>query len=144
MDSIAEAEPGSVELLAEYARQGHSWVFVDALGDPLGYVLVDEVDGNAHIAQVSVRPDVQGNGIGRLLLDRVREWAAETDKSSITLTTFMDVSWNRPLYEHLGFRVLDDAELGPQLSALRELETSQGLDPATRVCMRLELRPSET
>jgi GNAT superfamily N-acetyltransferase len=140
MDSIAEAEPGSVEFLAEYARQGRSWVFVDALGNPLGYVLVDEVDGNAHIAQVSVRPDAQGKGIGRLLLNRVREWAAETDKPSITLTTFRDVPWNRPLYEHLGFRMLTDAELGPQLSALRELETAEGLDPTTRVCMRLELR----
>jgi GNAT superfamily N-acetyltransferase len=139
MDSIAEAEPGSIELLAEYAREGRSWVFVDAHGYPLGYVLVDVVDGNAHVAQVSVRPDAQGKGIGRLLLDRVREWAKETDKPSITLTTFMDVPWNRPLYEHFGFRVLDDAELGPQLSALRELEAAQGLDRATRVCMRLEL-----
>ena len=140
MHSIAEAEPASVEILAAYARQGRSWAFVDALGYPLGYVLVDEVDGNAHIAQVSVRPVAQGYGIGRLLLDRVREWASKTDKPSITLTTIMDVPWNRPLYQHLGFRVLNDAEIGPQLSALRELETAQGLDPNTRVCMRLELR----
>ena len=103
----------------------------------VGYVLVDVVDDCAHIEQVSVRPDHQGEGVGRALLDRVRQWAMSTDRSGVTLTTFGDVPWNRPLYEHLGFRVLSDVEIGPELRAVRETEARHGLDPATRVCMRL-------
>jgi len=55
------------------------------------------------------------------------------------LTTFTNVAWNRPWYEHLGFVVLGDDQIGPQLRAVREVETQHGLDPAERVCMRLEL-----
>jgi ribosomal protein S18 acetylase RimI-like enzyme len=105
----------------------------------VGYVLVDEVDGNAHVQEVSVRPDRQGQGVGRALLDRVRVWAIESGRSAISLTTFAEVPWNRPLYEHLGFRVLAEEEIGPELRAVREVETAHGLDPATRVCMRLDL-----
>jgi hypothetical protein len=49
------------------------------------------------------------------------------------------VAWNRPLYEHLGFRVLDEQELGPELRVVRDRETADGLDPDVRVCMRLDL-----
>ena len=103
---------------------------------PVGYVIVDDIDGNAHIEQVSVLPDRQGAGVGRALVDRVRAWAAENRRPAITLTTFSDVPWNRPLYEHLGFTVLADDEIGPELRALRSLESSHGLDPGIRVCMR--------
>jgi ribosomal protein S18 acetylase RimI-like enzyme len=105
----------------------------------VGYVLVDLVDGNAHIEQISVRPECQGAGIGRALVDQVRAWAAESGRSAITLTTFAEVSWNRPLYEHLGFDVVAEDDLGPELRAVRDAEAAHGLDPATRVCMRLDL-----
>jgi hypothetical protein len=59
--------------------------------------------------------------------------------SAVTLTTFTDVAWNAPLYRHLGFRVLGEDELGPQLHGVRDKETSHRLDPARRVCMRWEL-----
>lgn len=139
LDAVADDEPASVDDLAEYAAEGRSWVAVDAADHPVGYVLVDEVDGNAHVEQLSVRPDHQGLGVGRALLDRVRVWAIETSRSAISLTTFADVPWNRPLYEHLGFRVLGEDEIGPELRAVQEAETAQGLDPATRVCMRLDI-----
>ncbi|MHB1598815.1 MAG: hypothetical protein ACYCXY_08010 [Acidimicrobiales bacterium] len=54
----------------------------------------------------------------------------------MTLTTFDQVSWNRPLYEHLGFAVLQEADLLPGLRVVRAAETEHGLDPAARVCMR--------
>jgi ribosomal protein S18 acetylase RimI-like enzyme len=31
----------------------------------VAYVLVDVVDGNAHVAQISVAPESQGQGVGR-------------------------------------------------------------------------------
>jgi GNAT superfamily N-acetyltransferase len=137
LPAIADAEPESIEELTQYADAGRSWVAVDDADRPIGYVIVDEVDGAAHIEQISVRPDHQGTGVGRALVDQVRAWAAEHGRSAITLTTFFDVPWNRPLYEHLGFTVLADDQIGAELRAVRDHEAHLGLDPALRVCMRL-------
>jgi GNAT superfamily N-acetyltransferase len=136
---VADDEPASVDELADYAAQGRGWVAVDAADRPVGYVVVDEVDGSAHVEQVSVRPDYHVLGVGRALLDRVRVWAIETGRSAISLTTFGEVPWNRPVYEHLGFRVLAEDEIGPELRAVRDAETAHGLDPSIRVCMRLDI-----
>jgi GNAT superfamily N-acetyltransferase len=139
LHSVADDAPASVATLAEYAAAGRGWVAVDEAERPLGYVIVDIVDGNAHVEQISVRPDCQGAGVGRALLRQVRAWAADGARSAITLTTFGEVPWNRPFYEHLGFRVLTDDEIGPELRAVRDGETAHGLDPDLRVCMQLDL-----
>jgi GNAT superfamily N-acetyltransferase len=139
LDRIADAEPPSVETLTAYAAAGRSWIALDAGDRPVGYVIADEVDGNAHLEQISVRPDRQGMGVGRALINRVRAWAHQTGRPAITLTTFMLVPWNAPLYAHLGFVPIPEDEIGPELRALRHAETFQGLDPAFRICMRLGL-----
>ena len=139
LDGVADDEPASLQELANFATEGRSWVAVDAEDHPVGYVVVDEVDGDAHVEQVSVQPAHQRLGVGRALLDRVRMWALETGRSAISLTTFADVPWNRPLYEHLGFRVIVGDEIGPELRNLRQAEATHGLDPTIRVCMRLDI-----
>jgi GNAT superfamily N-acetyltransferase len=136
LHDVADDEPASVESLRAHALDARSWVAVDALDEPLGYVIVDVVDGQAHIEQVSVRPDHQDNGLGRALIARVGEWARQREMTAVTLTTFNSVPWNRPLYQHLGFAVLRDDQIGPELLLIREHESRLGLD---RVCMRLEL-----
>lgn len=135
MPEIADDDPGSVDELAQYAHDGRSWVAVDDADRPVGYVLVDVVDGNAHVEQISVVPSAQGTGLGRALLDHVATWARDRGAAALTLTTFRNVPWNAPLYEHLGFRVLTEPELGPELRGLRATEAAHGLDPNTRVCM---------
>lgn len=135
MPEIAEHEPLAVEELASY----RAWVAVDSHDEPVAYVLVDEVDGCAHVEQISVHPDVARQGLGRRLLGTVAAWATTAELVALTLVTFRDVPWNRPYYERLGFRVLDDDDLGPGLRARRDAEPARGLDPATRVCMRRDL-----
>ena len=139
MDDVADDEPLALDTLAGYADAERLWVVAEDAADPVGYVVVDEVDGCAHVEQVSVRPDHQGTGVGRALLDRVAAWALARSMPAVTLTTFVDVPWNRPLYEHLGFRVLPEDELGPGLRGVRDAETAHGLDPTRRVCMRRDL-----
>ena len=135
--AVADHEPFSLDELAAYERAGRSWVAVDSDDQPIGYVVVDVVDGDAHIAQASVLPDHQGHGVGRALVDVVEQWARETGRPAITLTTFTDISWNAPLYRHLGFEVMADSEFGPELRSLVAEEAAHGLDPETRVCMRM-------
>ena len=139
LPDVAENEPAPVEELDGYAGAGRSWVAVDDGDRPVGYVLVGVVDGDAHVEQVSVRTDHQGQGVGRALLDRVAAWAVEAGSSGLTLTTFAHVPWNGPLYEHLGFRVLGADEIRPELAAVRQAEAARGLDPEVRVCMRRDL-----
>jgi predicted N-acetyltransferase YhbS len=139
LGSVADHEPATVETLGQYAADGRAWVALDDARAPVGYLLVDDVDGNAHIEQVSVMPEQQGRGIGTALVGCAVAWANAGGCPALTLTTFTDVPWNRPYYERLGFRVLGETELGPQLRSVRDAEAAHGLDPSTRVCMRLDL-----
>ncbi len=139
LSGIADDEPLPAPTLDRYATEGRSWVALDDADRPIGYVVVDVIDDHAHIEQVSVHPDHQGRGVGRALLNRVRGWASDTGLSMVTLTTFSDVPWNRPLYEHVGFTVMPEESIGPQLKALRLVEAEHGLDPDRRVCMQLRL-----
>jgi GNAT superfamily N-acetyltransferase len=135
MDDIADDDPPSPAELEVYLAAGRAWVIESGEGTVSGYVLVDVLDGAAHLEQVSVHPDVRGKRLGQTLIDHVESWAREQRLDGVTLTTFRDVPWNAPYYERLGFRVLDEAELGPELAARRDEETAHGLDPMLRVCM---------
>jgi predicted N-acetyltransferase YhbS len=138
VNDIADHEPPSAKTLVGYADAGRCWVAFDDDDKPIGYVLVDDVDGNAHIEQVSVEPEHQGMGVGRSLIDQVRTWAKGTGRPAVTLTTFADV--HAPLYAHLGFSVVQDDEIGPDLRTLRRQEAERGLDDLMpRVCMMLPL-----
>ena len=44
LDGVAHHEPASLEVLATCA-DGRAWVAVDEAGHPIGFVLVDVVDG---------------------------------------------------------------------------------------------------
>lgn len=139
MADIAEAEPMPESHIAAYAADGRAWVAVGDDEQPVGYVLVDPVDGCAHVEQITVHPDRQGRGLGRRLLEQVDEWARGQDMPAVTLSTFVDVPWNGPLYAHLGFRRLADDELGPGLREVLADEARHGLDITIRMCMRRDV-----
>ena len=136
---VAADEPASVETLAEYTDDGRAWVITDANDAPIGYAIVDVVDGLAHLEQLSVLPDHGRKGLGAQLLEQVCTWAAQQHKDAVTLTTFRDVAWNAPFYAKHGFRAMTEDEIGPELDALRAKEAEHGLDPDLRVCMRREV-----
>lgn len=131
MAAIADDEPPTIDELTAYQVAGRAWVRGDP---PVAYVLADELDGYAHIEQVSVHPGHSRRGIGRALLDHVGVWAAERGLAGLTLTTFRDVPWNAPYYARLGFVVVTDPT--PGLRAIRDHEAARGLDAWPRVAMR--------
>ncbi len=142
-DDIAAHDPGSVAMLADYLRNGRIWVIADTdANEPLGYVMLDILDGHAHVEQISVRPDHGRRGLGAALLEGACSWATRQGFAAITLTTFRDVAWNAPFYAKHGFRILDEHEAGPELTERRAEEEAHGLDPALRVCMLRDLRSS--
>ena len=137
-EQVVASPPDSIELLADYARSGCSWVTV-VDGEVAGYILVGILDDAAHIFHVCVHPDYQGQGLGKALIEKVKGWARSAGRSAVTLATFCEVPWNGPLYEHLGFRVLDESELGPEMRARGEHDHATGLSPEGQVAMRLDL-----
>lgn len=132
---IADDEPPSIADLAVFQRDGRAWVASDSADRPVGYLLLDMVDGNAHVEQVSVHPVHARQGLGRALLDTAESWARQHECPALTLTSFADVPWNGPYYERLGFRVLDEAEVTQGLRRIRQQEADRGLDAWPRVSM---------
>jgi GNAT superfamily N-acetyltransferase len=142
MTEIAEHEPLSVAELTEYLTSGRVWVVVEDQV-PVGYALVDVVDGNAHLEQLSVDPRHSRRGHGAALLAHACQWALDQAHPAVTLTTFDHVEWNAPYYARHGFEVMTEEELGPELRELRDEETRHGLDPALRVVMRKDVAPGQ-
>ena len=138
-DMFVDHDPGSVEALTPYAEDGRAFVSVDADDRPVGYLLLDSVDGAAHIEQVSIHPDHARKGLGRTLIEHAAAWASARDLHSLTLTTYTDVPWNGPYYERLGFRYLTAAEETSGLRVIRERERALGLEVWPRTSMRRRL-----
>lgn len=106
---------------------------------PVGFARLDEVDGNAHLAQLSTLPGSMRRGIGSALLAAACDWASEHGYRAMTLCAFTDVPWNAPLFARRGFAPV--AEPTPGLAQWRAREREVGLDAlGTRIVMRRELR----
>ncbi|MFI1015239.1 GNAT family N-acetyltransferase [Streptomyces sp. NPDC020965] len=139
MAAVADDEPPSLDLLERHRRADQVWVSVDGAGQPLAYLIHEEVDGAAHIEQVTVHPAAARRRLGSRLIDQLAVRAAADGLPALTLTTFAEVPWNAPYYARLGFRTLADAELTEGLREIRRQEGKIGLDHWPRVCMRREL-----
>jgi GNAT superfamily N-acetyltransferase len=139
MESIAAADPPSLELLRAHLQRRTLWVAVDAVDRPVAYASASVVDGEGHLYQVSVCRSYARRGIGAALVERVCEWAMAHGLHAVTLTTFRDVEWNGPLYERYGFVPLAEVEHGPELAAIRAAERAAGIDVAPRIAMRRSL-----
>jgi GNAT superfamily N-acetyltransferase len=69
-------------------------------GDPpVGFAALTRVDGNPHLAQISVLASQAGRGTGSALLAE----ALRRGGPGMTLVTFRDVPWNGPWYSKHGF-----------------------------------------
>lgn len=136
---VADDEPMAIESLRSYQSNGHIWVAVDEEDKPIGFAVIEIVDGLIHLHEISVHPAQGRKGIGKKLIHKVCEWAKQKGKPAVTLSTFRDVIWNAPYYSRLGFRILEDAELTEGLRVLRKQEAQHRLPNEKRVCMRKDL-----
>lgn len=117
---------------------GQSWV-ARHKEQPVGFILTQPMDASLFILELSVHPDWQGKGIGRALLNTAAQAAHHCGYTMLTLTTFLQVPWNAPFYASLGFDVLEETALTPELRERRETETAHGLAWESRCAMRLML-----
>ncbi|WP_338747824.1 bifunctional GNAT family N-acetyltransferase/NUDIX hydrolase [Janibacter alittae] len=107
---------------------------------PEGFVHVLDLDGHAHLEQLSVRPDRMRAGVGRALVRAALIEAARRGHDELTLCTYVDVAWNAPFYRQLGFREVEEAHAPESVLAIRAQERAAGLDDGgRRVIMRVPL-----
>ena len=139
MDAVADDDPPSLTELSAFQADRRAWVCTDTDDLPVAYILVEVIDDEAHVEQVSVHPDHAGQRLGQRLIDRVETWARARGLTSLTLTTYRDVPWNAPYYRRLGFDELEESVMGPGLRELRRTEADRGLDRWPRVAMRREI-----
>lgn len=137
-DSLLAAvlEPAFADLSAPPPADFAASLYILVSGSPpRGFVRIEELDGQAHLEQLSVHPDHARNGLGRALVEAAAEWARSRGFTAMTLCTFADIPFNAPFYASCGFEGLADP--GPELAALRIHENEIGLDRlGRRVTMR--------
>jgi GNAT superfamily N-acetyltransferase len=109
------------------------------IGDPIkGFARIEEVDGNAHLEQLSVGREYSGQGFGTKLLEASCIWAKSSGYARISLITFRDIPWNAPFYSKHQF--FEQVKLSAGLTSLRDHEKKLGLDViGDRIVMSREL-----
>jgi len=132
-----EATP--VETFRAAQGEGRLWVARAETGLPVGFALLEARGRDACLEELDVDPAYGRRGLGRRLVEAVRDAARERGHRRLVLTTFRDVPWNGPFYRRLGFTVVAESELDPGLEALRRKDAEAGLDLARRVVMTLDL-----
>lgn len=101
-DSIMSAEEHN-SLLAT----GLSWVALDFPSQTIcGFINAEIIEGEFYVREVSVSETHQKKGIGSKLFKAALTQAKSLGLSTATLTTFIDVPWNAPYYQRLGFVIL--------------------------------------
>jgi GNAT superfamily N-acetyltransferase len=125
--AIIGSPPGP--MLDDYAariRSDQLWVLDDD-GVIAGVLVLEDGPDSFLLDNIAVRPDRQGAGMGRLLLDFAEQEAARCGWNSITLYTNALMRENITIYAARGY-------------VERERRTEKGFD---RVYMEKRLRPSQ-
>jgi len=138
LPDLAWLSDGGVMSLDEHKRllvQGFSWVAFNTISqDIAGFITAEIIDGDFYIGEISVSEAEQKKGIGSKLFAVALEEAKSIGVPTATLTTFIDVPWNAPYYERLGFVIL--TVLPSYLERLLQEEKKAGLPLERRCAMR--------
>ena len=73
-----------------------------------GYIVVQEIAGEANLNNIAVRETARGRGIGSALMTAAIDWAKSTGCELVTLEVRISNLNARRLYERLGFEYLGD------------------------------------
>jgi GNAT superfamily N-acetyltransferase len=136
---IADGTPVERAALAAMHKSGTLWVAVDRADEPVGFLAAHTMDGQFHIAEISVARSHQRQGLGRALIIAAVTCARAGVYRYVTLTTYRDLPWNGLFYSKLGFAEIDAGELGPEHALKSQAETKAGHDPSRRCVMAIGL-----
>lgn len=104
LEALAHAAaPWSLGIFRDCLRAGYSCWVLELAGELVGYGVMSVAVGESHVLNVTVRPRVHGNGLGRHILTRLLNLA----KQHRADTAFLEVRISNRraigLYESVGF-----------------------------------------
>ena len=85
--------------------QPDGWFAASMEGRLIGTVGAISYGAFAHVGFMTVHPELQGQGIGRMLMEHVLGWL---ESRHVPLVTLDASNQGFPLYEKLGFKTIDD------------------------------------
>jgi len=95
--------PWTRGIFLDCMRVGYNcWVYIDG-DDLVAYGLVSVAVNEAHILNICVSPDMQRRGLGKLMLYKLMQLAAERDGHSIFLEVRESNAIAQKLYDQEGF-----------------------------------------
>jgi len=105
-----EGDRISAETLQPYFSSG-KFLVLENDGQLAGCVYVELRGVRGYIGLLALRPELQGRGLGRLLMDRAEEYLAAAGCEAADLRTISARSDLVPMYEHLGYRKMGTEEM---------------------------------
>ncbi len=92
--------------LDSLANRYDAWVLREVDGRLAGYFLLMSAVDDVHLLNITVRPDLQGQGIGRFLLEKVAALAQAADIHQILLEVRPSNQHALAVYRHAGFQMI--------------------------------------
>jgi GNAT superfamily N-acetyltransferase len=133
---VAAYEPTHGDDLRDAVNDGMLFVAADMTDWPVGFVFCATLDHGLYVQEINVHPDHAGHRLAIPLLEAADDLARQLDLPALLLTTFRTVPWNAPYYARLGFSILPEAAIGPDLQIVIARQRMAGLDISARVAMR--------
>lgn len=85
-------------------------VFIAKEGDLLvGCVFARDAGNSVYLGKLAVLPEMQGKGIGRLLIKQVEDFAKSCGRSVLELETRIELVENHEIFEAYGFRKVSES-----------------------------------
>lgn len=104
IESNANTFPWTLKNFSDCLTAGHqSWVYYDYNGIIVGFTIVQKVVDELHLLNLCVKKDRQGQGIGKLILKSVVDYAGLIDAAMILLEVRQSNTRAQQLYLHSGF-----------------------------------------
>ena len=123
----------------ELIETGYSFVILNLHQQALGFLYALQRGEDFFIVEVDVRADVQKQGVGKQLIQYAIAFAQQERFKYVTLTTFIEVIWNKPFYEKLGFEIIQNQSLAQYLQDTLDCEVVYGFNRKDRCAMRKKL-----
>lgn len=104
IEQAANHFPWTIKNFEDCLKAGHqAWVFCKESGETLGFTIVQPVVDEAHLLNICVRTDMQGQGYGRKILDHIIEFANSRSSVLIVLEVRRSNQRAQQLYLRAGF-----------------------------------------
>lgn len=107
----------SPPIAAERFATGET-VVAERDGEPVGFALLQPLDGMLYLAIIAVTPQAGRQGVGAALLRHAAGRAAAEALAAVTLTTFRLPPWNGPWFRRHGYAPIPEERIGPGLRAV--------------------------